>query len=352
MGRHGRRPQPAGQGKFQPVKQIRGTVRTLRQTSDGALWIGSIGHGLYRYANGDFSHWTSANLLPSNTVLSIFEDAEQQVWLGTQEGMVRLSKTPVSVLPLPGDSDPDIGTISADPNGTIWAVSSGVFAIRDGVARAYKFPNLPDVPVRNVFRDRAGDLWIGTDGSGVYRLTRGGGVIHYTAPGRLTNNFVRAFLQSRDGAVWIATDEGVSRIDGEDTRRYEVGNGLAYFSTRALLEDSYGDIWIGTDHGLSHLHAGAFVRDAATAALAEEKGVVDSGGRRWSFVVWHPQPWASPLHGRKNHDLYDSPGPGEQQHLPTSRRPARPVVVKRPHHHFFFPAAHARAECCGRRASR
>ena len=103
--------------------------------------------------------------------------------------MVRLSKTPVSVLPLPGDSDPDIGTISADPNGTIWAVSSGVFAIRDGVARPYKFPHLPDVPIRNVFRDRSGDLWIGTDGSGVYRLTHGG-VIHYTAPGRLINNFV------------------------------------------------------------------------------------------------------------------------------------------------------------------
>jgi ligand-binding sensor domain-containing protein/signal transduction histidine kinase len=257
-------------GRFLPLAQVRGTVRTLRQTSDGALWIGTIGHGLYRYANGVFSHWTSAGLLPSNTVLSIFEDAEQQVWIGTQEGMVRLSKTPVSVLPLPGDTDPDVGTISADPNGTIWAVSSGVFAIRDGVARPYKFPNLPDVPIRNIYRDRAGDLWIGTDGSGVYRLTRTG-VIQYTAPDRLTNNFIRAFLQSRDGAMWVATDEGVSRIAGADTQNYQVRNGLAYFSTRALLEDSSGDIWIGTDHGLSHLHAGAFVHDAATAALAEEK---------------------------------------------------------------------------------
>jgi ligand-binding sensor domain-containing protein/signal transduction histidine kinase len=270
-------------GKFEPVTQIKGTVRTLRQTSDGALWIGSIGHGLYRYVHGDLSHWTSADLLPSNTVLSLFEDAEQQVWVGTQEGMVRLSKTPVSVLRLPGDSDPDIGTISADPNGTIWAVSSGVFAIRDGGAKPYKFPNLPDVPIRNVFRDRAGDLWIGTDGSGVYRLTRAG-VIRYPAPRRLINNFVRAFMQSRDGAVWIATDEGVSRIAGKETQNYQVSNGLAYFSTRALIEDRIGDIWIGTDHGLSHLHAGAFVHDAATAALAEEKVwsiLEDKNGALW-----------------------------------------------------------------------
>jgi ligand-binding sensor domain-containing protein/signal transduction histidine kinase len=270
-------------GKFEPVPQIKGTVRTLNQASDGTLWIGTIGHGLYRYVNGGFSRLTSTDLLPSNAILSMFEDAEQQVWVGTQEGMVRLSKTPVSVLPLPGDSDSDIGTISADPNGTILAVSSGVFAIRDGVARPYKFPNLPDVPIRNVFRDRSGDLWIGTDGSGVYVLTLGS-VVHYTAPSRLTNNFARAFLQSRDGAMWIATDEGVSRIAGEDTQNYQVGNGLAYFSTRALLEDKHGDIWIGTDHGLSHLHAGAFVHDTATDALAEEKvwSILEDGqGALW-----------------------------------------------------------------------
>jgi ligand-binding sensor domain-containing protein len=177
--------------------------------------------------------------MPSNTVLSIFEDAEQQVWIGTQEGMVRLSKTPVSVIPLPGDSDPDIGTISADPNGTIWAISSAVFAIRNGVARPYKFPGIPGLPVRNVFRDRSGDLWIGTDGSGVYRQTHAGWM-HYTAPGSLINNFARAFLQSRDGAVWVATDEGVSRIAGDETKNYSVPDGLAYFSTAPWLRIATG----------------------------------------------------------------------------------------------------------------
>jgi ligand-binding sensor domain-containing protein/signal transduction histidine kinase len=276
-------------GRFVPMEQIKGTVRTLRETRDGALWIGTIGHGLYRYANGDFLHWTSANLLPSNTILSIFEDAEQQVWIGTQEGMVRLSKTPVSVLPLPGDSDPDIGTISADTNGTIWAVSSGVYTIRDGVARPYKFANLPDVPIRNIFRDRSGDLWIGTDGSGVYRWTHAG-IIHYTAPGRLINNFVRAFLQSQDGAMWIATDEGLSRLAGAATQNYDQRNGLAYSSVRALVEDSRGDIWIGTDHGLSHLHAGVFVQDAATAVMADEKVwsiLEDSHGALWFGTRGH-----------------------------------------------------------------
>jgi ligand-binding sensor domain-containing protein/signal transduction histidine kinase len=257
-------------GTFRPIAQVKGTVRTLRQTSDGALWIGSIGYGLYRYVDGRFSRWTNADLLPSSTVLSLFADTQQQVWIGTQAGMVRLSKTPVSVLPLPGASDIGSGTVVADSNGTVWVVSSAVFAIRDGVARPYKFPKLPDVSLRTLIRDRSGDLWLGADGSGVYRLSHGN-VVHYTAPGRLINNFVRAFVQSRDGAMWIATDEGVSRVAGKETQNYQVRDGLAYFSTRSLVEDSNGDIWIGTDHGLSHLHAGVFVHDAATGALAEEK---------------------------------------------------------------------------------
>lgn len=255
---------------FHPIPEIAGTVRTLRQTSDGTLWIGTIGHGLFTYKNGVFVRMGSKGLLPSKTVLSIFEDSSQQVWIGTQDGLVCLSQTPVSVTPLPGGSDPDYETISHDPNGTIWAVASSVYAIRDGVARPYQFAGMPNVPVRNVFRDDAGTLWIGTDGSGAYHLTTSGAV-HYSAPQRLVNNFVRAFLQARDGSMWIATDEGVSRISGDHVQNFHVRDGLAYFSTRALMEGRDDGIWIGTDHGLSHWRAGTFLHDAATEGLRKEK---------------------------------------------------------------------------------
>ena len=257
-------------GRFRAVPNITGTVRTLTQTSDGTLWIGTIGHGLSIYKNGVFVRMGGNGLLPSKTVLSIFEDEARQVWIGTQDGLVRLSETPVSVTPLPGGSDPDNETISYDPNGTIWAVASNAYAIRDGIAHSYKFVGMPNLPIRNVFRDRAGTLWIGTDGSGVYHLTPSGAV-HYSAPHRLVNNFVRAFLQARDGTLWIATDEGISRISGDHVQNYRVRDGLVYFSTRALIEDRDNGIWIGTDHGLSHWRAGAFVHDIVTNALRNEK---------------------------------------------------------------------------------
>jgi signal transduction histidine kinase len=128
--------------------------------------------------------------------------------------------------------------------------------------------------VRNVYRDRAGALWVGTDGDGVYRITEGA-TTHLTTREGMSNNFVRAMTEDRDGSMWVAADEGLNHILQEHGRprivSYSMRDGLAYFSTRALLEDRRGDLWIGTDRGVSHLHGGAFVSDAVTTALAQTK---------------------------------------------------------------------------------
>ena len=265
---------------FVPVPGIDGTVRTLRQTSDGMLWIGTIGHGLYTLSSEGSTDRNVKNpgprkvnaqgLLPSNTVLDVYEDHAHQIWLGTQDGLVRLSKTPVHVVPLPGGSDPDFETISYDGEGTVWVVSSRVYAIHNDRAEPYVFQPIAHIPVRNVFRDREGTLWIGTDGSGAYHLTAQGPV-HYSAPRKLVNNFVRAFLEGRDGSIWIATDEGITRIAGGRVHNLRVQDGLVYFSTRALMEDRTGTVWIGTDQGLSCWRDGHFVENAATRGLIREK---------------------------------------------------------------------------------
>jgi ligand-binding sensor domain-containing protein/signal transduction histidine kinase len=268
---------------FEPVAGIVGTVRTLKQTDDGTLWIGTIGHGLFTFVHGQLQKVNGEGLLPSNTVLSIYEDHTHQIWIGTQDGLVRLSRTLVGVVPLPGGSDPDFETISSDSDGAIWAVSSRVYAIHHDRAAPYAFRAIPGIPVRSVFRDRQGTLWIGTDGSGAYRLSAGGAV-HYSAPDKLVNNFVRAFLESRDGSMWIATDEGVSRIADGRVHNFRVDDGLVYFSTRALMEDRDGNIWIGTDQGLSCWNGSRFVQNQATHDLSREKVwsiLQDSHGVIW-----------------------------------------------------------------------
>jgi signal transduction histidine kinase/ligand-binding sensor domain-containing protein len=259
-----------GAQRFERVQGITQTVRVLRQLSDDSLWVGTIGEGIRRIVGDSVTSVTAPDSLPSNTVLNVFEDDEQNLWIGTQAGMLRLTRTPVRIVPLPQAADSDFGTLYADRDGTLWVVSTDVFQVRNGVATPWAHPQLGPLHARNIFRDREGALWIGTDGDGLIRVVNGK-VLRLTTRDGLVNNFIRVIVQGRDGSLWFGTDEGVSHWTPRGFVNYQMRDGLSYFSTRTLIEDRSGDIWIGTDRGLSHLRTGVFVHDAATAALAEEK---------------------------------------------------------------------------------
>lgn len=259
-----------GASSFKRIAGIHATVRVLRQSSDGSLWIGMIGDGLRLLRDNQSTVMTASDTLPSNTVLNLFEDDERNIWIGTQAGMVRLTHTPVRIIPLPQPVDADFGTISPDTDGSLWIVSTNVFRMQGGVIRTVHFPGLGQLQVRNLLRSRSGALWIGTDGDGIVRLDQGK-IRWYTTRNGLVNNFIRAMLEARDGTLWIGADEGVSHLTPHGLINYRMRDGLSYFSTRALLQDHNGDIWIGTDRGLNHLHQGRFVHDAATVGLSQKK---------------------------------------------------------------------------------
>ncbi len=262
---------PAGKDSFQAVKGISSTVRVLRETPDGVLWIGTIGQGAFQYKNGSFTRIPAPAQLPSNTVLNFFEDGESNFWIGTQTGMLRLTRSPVSILPFPMQNDADFGTIYQDRDGSFWIASAQLFHLKDGVIVPEILPGLHGAHVRNIFRDRAGVLWAGTDGEGLFRIA-GGQTTHITS---LANNYVRAIAQAPDGSLWVGTDGGLNHIVMEqgrpDVHPYSVADGLVYPSIRALLSDHTGDLWVGTERGLSHIHGSAFAKDLILAPLAQMK---------------------------------------------------------------------------------
>ena len=260
-----------GEDRFQAIPGIASTVRTLSQRSDGVLWIGTIGQGAFQFNAGHLTHLTAPAQLPSNTVLNFFEDREKNFWIGTQTGMLRLTASPVGVIPFPEQSDSDFGTIYQDRDGSFWIGSTLLYRLKDGSMTQQHLPGMRDLRVRNVFRDRAGALWAGTDGSGLFRVA-GGQTTPFTG---LSNNYIRAIAQARDNSMWIATDGGLNHIwlDGGRLRirGYLVADGLAYPSTRALLIDRSGDLWVGTDRGVSHVRGEVFLHDPAIDPLAQLK---------------------------------------------------------------------------------
>ncbi len=258
-------------GRFEKVPEISSTVRALHEDRGGTLWIGSIGSGLVRFHDGNFSRIVTPDNLPGGTVLAIFEDNEQNIWVGMQTGLLRLSRAAMSTFPLPEAPNADFGTVYSDRDGSLWVASTHLYRINPKRTDSEMIPSPePGIRVRNVLRDRSGAVWIGTDGHGAFRL-KGSERVHYTTHNGLTNDFIRAFLESRDGSIWIGTDEGINRWRDGVLTNYRMTDGLCYFSIRALLEDRRGGLWIGTDRGVSHWEDGSFVQDAVVKRLAAEK---------------------------------------------------------------------------------
>lgn len=259
-----------GEERFTAVPGIHGTTRGLRRTSDGRFWVSVLGQGTVAYRLDAGNRLISPAFVPSDTVLAVFEDSEQNVWLGTETGMLRLSRTPLTVVPLEHASESDFGTVYQDREGNLWAAGTRVYRLHDGVARLYRSRLPSSVRVRQVLEDGDSSMWFGTDGSGIFHVA-GSAIRQYTTRGGLVNNFVRAILQAADGTIWIGTDEGISHFDGRRFANYQMKDGLAYQSVRAMLLDRNGDLWVGTELGLSHLHHGAFLHDAAVQALRQDK---------------------------------------------------------------------------------
>jgi ligand-binding sensor domain-containing protein/signal transduction histidine kinase len=62
----------------------------------------------------------------------------------------------------------------------------------------------------------------------------------------LPQNTVNAIVQTRDGYLWLGTDDGLARFDGVRFKVFGLKDGLPSVSITSLLEDQQGTLWIGT----------------------------------------------------------------------------------------------------------
>ena len=106
----------------------------------------------------------------------------------------------------------------------------------------------------------------------------------YTA---LTTYLVRALALGPDGAVWAATDEGVSRLR-ERHGAVEITNfaGLENVPgpVRDMVIDATGTVWLATDAGLFRLQPGGGSAVAGTTRAASGPRLIPVAGNNQSTV--------------------------------------------------------------------
>ena len=71
------------------------TVLCIFEDNNNNIWIGTGGEGLFRYDNNlnGFKRYSIDDGLPSNTIVSLIEDKQSLLWMGTRNGISRLDPT-------------------------------------------------------------------------------------------------------------------------------------------------------------------------------------------------------------------------------------------------------------------
>ena len=297
------RPLPAT--SYRPTQNKNIHVVCLRFGRSGVLWVGTT-DGLYRFERGVFSsvipgvtiihmqeasnghllmvtsrgfiEWDGSHEVQQpnlaaelgvkpTDIYAVLEDRHGVVWFCTAKGVARRIGGSIEKL---GNYAEGHGAFNAyeDPSGTVW------FAAVPGLLRATSSGLeliAAHIEPRYLYSDRDGDLWIGTNGNGLFRFKDRAARMFTTGDG-LPSNLVQTVLASRDGALWTGANcGGLSRFDGHRFQTFNEKDGLLNSCVWTLAEDSNGDLWVGTwGGGAFRFHGGKFTQLSKPQGLASD----------------------------------------------------------------------------------
>lgn len=113
---------------------------------------------------------------------------------------------------------------------------------------------LPQNSIQALLQSRDGYLWIGTQ-EGLVRFDGAHfTVFDKTNTAAMARSDVRSLLEARDGSLWAGIyGGGVLYLKGDEKRAYAVKDNLAGDSVLSLAQDGSGAVWVGTETGLSRI---------------------------------------------------------------------------------------------------
>lgn len=228
---------------FSPKWMFSNMMHAAYSDRQGNLWMCTRSHGLEKVIFYDDTKFKSiqlndnVNSTISNDVRPIFEDSYSNIWAATKDGKIHLYD---------GDMTEKgfLNNRGAVGNGTPL----------NGIAYC-------------ITEDSENNIWIGTKGEGVYKLTRRNGdnnyVIHHFRNDpddsySLSDNNVYSIFEDQNRNIWIGTfGGGVNLIlyGDKESRVINHRNELTSYpyhlgdQVRIITADKYGNICMGTTLG-------------------------------------------------------------------------------------------------------
>jgi PAS domain S-box-containing protein len=316
--------------KFQPklIPAFYSEVKAILVDRHGVIWVGTPGAGLARYRNGEFTWLRKTDGLVSDAITRLYEDREGSLWVGTQNGLSQITdvKFPIYSVRegLPGGS---VVSVSAARNGGFWMTTDKGLACFDG-QKMTNFTNnalLPQGWMKRAFEASNGDLYLADDhkqllvvsagkvvktytnwnwpgamaedaqglivaiANRIYRIQNGQLIPYAYAGGKEpTYYWIFNLCVGRDGAIWVASNNGIFRLKNGIARQWSTTEGLADNNASCVFEDVDGAVWAGLASGIARIKNNQLKNITPEHGLADNniyEIVPDNQGNFWMDSV-------------------------------------------------------------------
>lgn len=249
-------------------------IRVFTWADDGTLWLGSYGGGALRRTTEGWKALGMAEGLASDTVYDIYIDDDNSVWLATGGGVSRYKDGEIDSWSVKdGLADQRVFKIAPAADGSLWfsTLTNGLSRYHDGKFSSFSGDEWLEAPqVHLLFRDSRLGLLAGTVTGAIYQLDSGKPVRLQRSPFKQALPFEEV-LRDADGNLWLGTyGKGLWRLSatGELVKfPLEDGNSSYVFD---LFEDNEHNIWASTMAGLYRL------RDSHFLPFGRPEGISDS----------------------------------------------------------------------------
>lgn len=241
-------------------------IRTMARDGDN-LWIGSFG-GLYLYnirrntiQRFDTRH---DHGLPNNTIYAIVKSRDSRIYIGTYDGLCyydhrsrRFHK--IYIEGSKHKSNVFVNTLLEDrARHCLWIGTEGnLYKYSGSTSKVERIKGFGDNSVKALETDGQHQLLIGTD-NGMYVCDGSNVTRHIRHDSRnassLTNDIVWNIFRDRDGNIWMGTDDGLSMAPSKQDATFVPisqitgqGDGNHFY---AIYRDKRGTLWLGGSNGL------------------------------------------------------------------------------------------------------
>ncbi len=182
-------------------------VNSVRLTSDGSIWVGTLNEGFYINEATVYSHSPSGF-----TVYSFEEDKSGNVWMGSSNGLYIWNGT--SWTNISGTAGLPLGEVTSlriDSKERLWigVLDADKVYLRDnsGIHGISLMTGLSGNQIWDICEDKNGDMWFATYGGGLIRYD---GVVPHSyksynafTSGVFAEDEVNCIARDKDGKMWF-----------------------------------------------------------------------------------------------------------------------------------------------------